>query len=336
MDVNTSHWVLPNGSTVHFHAQAPHDGREWFAVDAASRAAVGSATYDPTRATPVEHTNARTWDDVGLGWAFAADLARRASACPEPEELDIDGVRTACRHYPAGRGSVLILPGFGQGGRAMHPLAGTLQAAGIASTVVDLPGAGEAARLPAGGKLLPRLARFVAAATDRFDPDLVLGHSLGGRAAIEAPGGREVVAISAALEAGPWLRLLLMPVVSKSLDGVLRHAPSRVRGAVAGASFWLATGRPARHQVREFLRQVRTRDDARDLLRVGRAIAQELGQPRPRMDGNRVTLLYGTRDRFTPPPAGLPPVWIPRRGHFPHDDVVGVLLRLEQLGRLPT
>jgi pimeloyl-ACP methyl ester carboxylesterase len=182
----------------------------------------------------------------------------------DPSRLRIRRLETRAGEmsiFEAGSGEPLVLlHGLGASKASFLPTVAAL--AGRHHVVaVDLPGFGDSVKPIAAGYDAPYFARSIVAVAEalRFDRMHVLGHSLGGRVALEVGlrNPERVASLSLLMPSLPWLRerswAPLLRLVRPEL-GLLQVAPrpvveTIVRRMVPGASRgWMAAG------VDEFLR----------------------------------------------------------------------------------
>lgn len=113
------------------------------------------------------------------------------------EYVDVDGARLGVQVYPEPDGApgapvVVIWPAMGVRARYYRPFAAHLRAAGLAVVVADLRGTGESTPAPSRAcrygyaELAADVGAVLAALKPRLDgrPTILLGHSLGGQAAL--------------------------------------------------------------------------------------------------------------------------------------------------------
>lgn len=213
--------------------------------------------------------------------------------------------------------TLLMLHGFSDNADGWRPLFNALAPTPFQFIALDMPGFGEGPALrPKPMALLPQVCDFATAALAHYSrrgPVIVLGHSLGGRAALTAAARRPgdaaaVVALAPApLRLRPWLRLVaaerrLLPVAAR----LVRHLPE---GAVV--SQFLASYRRTFFDPRAVDPGVLARYAIYcDGPRVARyledlhRISGELGEPLD-LSGlsMRVDLVWGREDPLVPPQA---------------------------------
>ncbi|MFF3855026.1 alpha/beta fold hydrolase [Micromonospora sp. NPDC002575] len=113
------------------------------------------------------------------------------------EYVDVDGARLGIQIYPEPDGApnapvVVVWPAMGVRARYYRPFAARLRAAGLAVVVADLRGTGESTPAPSRAcrygyaELAADVGAVLAALKPRLDgrPTILLGHSLGGQAAL--------------------------------------------------------------------------------------------------------------------------------------------------------
>ncbi|MFC5945166.1 alpha/beta fold hydrolase [Micromonospora harpali] len=113
------------------------------------------------------------------------------------EYVDVDGARLGIQVHPEPDGApgapvVVIWPAMGVRARYYRPFAAHLRAAGLAVVVADLRGTGESTPAPSRAcrygyaELASDVGAVLAALKPRLDgrPTILLGHSLGGQAAL--------------------------------------------------------------------------------------------------------------------------------------------------------
>ncbi|MGC4807543.1 alpha/beta fold hydrolase [Micromonospora sp. DT233] len=188
------------------------------------------------------------------------------------EFVDVDGARLGVQVYPEPAGPadapvVVIWPAMGVRARYYRPFAAALRAAGLAVIVADLRGTGASTPAPSRASRYgyPELAGDVgavlAALKPRLDgrPTILLGHSLGGQAALlhlalhgtDAVDGLALVAVGV-----PYWRDFAAP----RRYGVLPYtqgiaATARLLGVWPG---WGFGGRQARGVIRDWAHTART------------------------------------------------------------------------------
>ncbi|MEU8050282.1 alpha/beta hydrolase family protein [Micromonospora haikouensis] len=188
------------------------------------------------------------------------------------EYVDVDRARLGVQVYPEPDGApgapvVVIWPAMGVRARYYRPFAAHLRAAGLAVVVADLRGSGESTPAPSRAcrygyaELAADVGAVLAALKPRLDgrPTILLGHSLGGQAALlhlalhgtGAVDGLALVAVGV-----PYWRTYPGP----RRFGVLPYtqgiaATARLLGVWPG---WGFGGRQARGVIRDWAHTART------------------------------------------------------------------------------
>ncbi|TCB93456.1 alpha/beta fold hydrolase [Micromonospora zingiberis] len=186
--------------------------------------------------------------------------------------VQVDGARLGIQVYPepagpAGAPVVLITPAMGVRARYYRPFAAALHAAGLAVVVADLRGTGESTPRPSRtcrygyAELAADVGAVRAALKSRLDgrPTLLLGHSLGGQAAVlhlALHGEQEIDGLALVAVGIPYWRDFAGP----RRYGVLPYtqgiaATSRLLGVWPG---WGFGGRQARGVIRDWAHTART------------------------------------------------------------------------------
>ncbi|MEV6692307.1 alpha/beta fold hydrolase [Micromonospora sp. NPDC051196] len=185
--------------------------------------------------------------------------------------VQVDGARLGIQVYPepagpAGAPVVLIAPAMGVRARYYRPFATALHAAGLAVVVADLRGTGESTPRPSRAcrygyaELAADIGAVRTALKARFDGrrTLLLGHSLGGQAAVlhlALHGGQEVDGLALMAVGIPYWRDFTGP----RRYGVLPYtqgiaATARLLGIWPG---WGFGGRQARGVIRDWAHTAR-------------------------------------------------------------------------------
>ncbi|PZG23410.1 alpha/beta hydrolase [Micromonospora craterilacus] len=188
------------------------------------------------------------------------------------EFVQVDGARLGIQVYPepaglTGAPVVLVVPAMGVRARYYRPFAAALRAAGLAVVVADLRGTGESTPRPSRvcrygyAELAADIGAVRAAVKDRLDGRrmLLLGHSLGGQAAVlhlALHGEQEVDGLALVAVGIPYWRDFAGP----RRYGVLPYtqgiaATTRLLGVWPG---WGFGGRQARGVIRDWARTART------------------------------------------------------------------------------
>jgi len=151
--------------------------RLWFAVE--SRVSPRTAEDRAARifATPPRHTKGSRTKIKTQALPSSADSTRTEIAVRDTAG---EVVATAIGHGP----TVMFLHGWGGSAMDMSPLANAFATAGYRSILFDMPGHGRAARRESSLVEFLKTIRSVAGALG--PPDLIIGHSLGGAAAVFA------------------------------------------------------------------------------------------------------------------------------------------------------
>ncbi|WP_199714468.1 alpha/beta hydrolase family protein [Micromonospora radicis] len=186
--------------------------------------------------------------------------------------VQVDDARLGIQVYPEPEGSVrapvvLVVPAMGVRARYYRPLAAALRAAGLAVVVADLRGTGESTPRPSRAcrygyaELAADIGAVRAALKDRLDGrrTLLLGHSLGGQAAVlhlALHGGHEVDGLALVAVGIPHWRDFAAP----RRYGVLPYtqgiaATARLLGVWPG---WGFGGRQAHGVIRDWAYTART------------------------------------------------------------------------------
>ncbi|KUJ49105.1 MULTISPECIES: alpha/beta fold hydrolase [Micromonospora] len=186
--------------------------------------------------------------------------------------VQVDGARLGIQVYPepvgpAGAPVVLVAPAMGVRARYYRPFATALRAAGLAVVVADLRGTGESTPRPSRAcrygytELAADIGAVRTALKARFDgrPTLLLGHSLGGQAAVlhlALHGEQEVDGLVLVAVGIPYWRDFTGP----RRYGVLPYtqgiaATTRLLGVWPG---WGFGGRQARGVIRDWAHTART------------------------------------------------------------------------------
>lgn len=218
----------------------------------------------------------------------------------------------------AGAGpTVLCLHGFSDNADGWQPLFAALAAFDVHLVALDLPGFGDGpplVRHPA--PLLPQICDFATAALGHYarrGPVILIGHSMGGRAALTAATRRPqdaaaVIALAPApLRLRPWLRLVaaerrVLPVAAR----LVRHLPEQAVVARFVASYRQTFFDPQAVDPGVFERYAAYCDADRvaryleDLHRISRELGEPLDLSALSMP---VDLLWGRDDRLVPPQA---------------------------------
>ncbi|MGC5662379.1 alpha/beta fold hydrolase [Micromonospora sp. WMMD723] len=188
------------------------------------------------------------------------------------EFVDVDGARIGIQVYPEPAGTsaapvVLICPAMGVRARYYRPFAAALRAAGLAVVVADLRGTGASTPPPSRAcrygyrELAADVGAVLDALKSRRDgrPTLLLGHSLGGQAAllhlalhgVDQVDGLALLAVGMPYWRGyPGLRRY----------GVLPYSQgiAAVAGTLGVWPGWGFGGRQARGVIRDWARTART------------------------------------------------------------------------------
>ncbi|MFG1888001.1 alpha/beta fold hydrolase [Micromonospora sp. NPDC049051] len=188
------------------------------------------------------------------------------------EFVEVDGARLGLQVYPEPDGVtdaplVLIMPAMGVRARYYRPFAAALRAAGLAVAVADLRGTGESTPAPSRAcrygypELAADVGAALAALKTRRDGrrTLLLGHSLGGQAALlrlAVHGEPDVDGLALVAVGVPWWRSF--PGLRGY--GVLPYtqtiaATARLLGVWPG---WGFGGRQARGVIRDWAYTART------------------------------------------------------------------------------
>jgi pimeloyl-ACP methyl ester carboxylesterase len=213
--------------------------------------------------------------------------------------------------------TVLCLHGFSDNADGWRPLFGALESTDLNLVALDLPGFGDGPAVmarPAG--LLPQICDFATAALAHYarrGPVILMGHSLGGRAALAAAARRPqdsaaVIALAPApLRLRSWLRLVaaerrLLPVAAR----LVRHLPEQAVVARFIASYRSTFFDPAAVDPAVFEAYAAYCDGPRvaryleDLHRISGELSAPLDLQSLTMP---VDLLWGRDDRLVPPAA---------------------------------
>ena len=212
---------------------------------------------------------------------------------------------------------VVLLHGFSDSADTWRPLAGRLAERGLSSVALDLPGFGEADRLPRDRPILPQLDRFAAAATRHVSgaterPVILAGNSLGGCVALRAaqredPRLAGIVPIApAGLDLARWISIIEGAwAVQAIMRSPLPLPELAVRDLVGRAYRQLASSRPSALDaavVSSFTRHVRSKRDVVRILGTGRRLKPELAEPfHLHWIRCPVLVLWGDRDRMVSP-----------------------------------
>ncbi|MEW2375022.1 alpha/beta fold hydrolase [Micromonospora sp. NPDC047812] len=188
------------------------------------------------------------------------------------EFVEVDGARLGLQVYPDPDGVadaplVLITPAMGVRARYYRPFAAALRAAGLAVAVADLRGTGESTPKPSRAcrygysELAADVGAALAALKTRRDGrrTLLLGHSLGGQAALlhlAVHGDHDVDGLALVAVGVPWWRSypgLRGYGVLPYTQGIA--ATARLLGVWPG---WGFGGRQARGVIRDWAHTART------------------------------------------------------------------------------
>ncbi|MGC5329133.1 alpha/beta fold hydrolase [Micromonospora sp. DT62] len=188
------------------------------------------------------------------------------------EFVEVDGARIGLQVYPDPEGVadaplVLITPAMGVRARYYRPFAAALRAAGLAVAVADLRGTGESTPKPSRAcrygypELAADVGAALAALKTRRDGrrTLLLGHSLGGQAALlhlAVHGDHDVDGLALVAVGVPWWRSypgLRGYGVLPYTQGIA--ATARLLGVWPG---WGFGGRQARGVIRDWAYTART------------------------------------------------------------------------------
>ncbi|WP_433392341.1 alpha/beta hydrolase family protein [Micromonospora sp. KLBMP9576] len=255
------------------------------------------------------------------------------------EYVEVDGARLGLQVYPEPDGVadapvVLIVPAMGVRARYYRPFAGALRAAGLAVAVADLRGTGESTPRPSRScrygypELAADVGATLAALKARRDGrrTLLLGHSLGGQAALlhlALHDGHDVDGLALVAVGVPWWRVFPGPrgygvlPYSQAIAGM-----TRLLGVWPG---WGFGGRQARGVIRDWAYTARTGRfphlhtvDAEAAVRTLRtpvlAVSVDDDQYTPHETVDHLCAKLGVapveRERYTPAQAGA------RMDHF--------------------
>lgn len=233
---------------------------------------------------------------------------------PSAAPAQIDGVHTRVLKVAGDGPTVVLLHGFGDSADTWRPLLAALAQLGRRAVAVDMPGFGNAERLPRGGGVLEPLDRFVVEVIrtyDRGDGVVLAGNSLGAVLALRAAERDDIPLLAAAaispaglvMSASTW-RIdaalgALLPMLRLGQRAPVPH--QLVQRAAA-----LAYGRYAGRGVDPLVAQMfggHLRGGMRDVRRLtamARVLAAELRADCYRLELVRVPLLllWGARDPF--------------------------------------
>jgi pimeloyl-ACP methyl ester carboxylesterase len=219
------------------------------------------------------------------------------------------------------RADVLLLHGIPFDGEAMRPLSALLEAQGVATARVDLPGLGRSGDRPSTGLDIAWLARLL---EGRTKPIVLLGHSLGATLAVRFAAAfpdavRALVLVAPTfLNAPPSAALQVRPAVAHVLCGLdavrfqerfLADANSEaVRPAIESALLSLKRkGGASRYAAS--LAEVSTQNARKDTLLAYRAL---------RTRGMPITIVHADREPLIEDAMGAMVSSIEGAGHNPH------------------
>ena len=219
------------------------------------------------------------------------------------------------------RADVLLLHGIPFDGEAMRPLSALLEAQGVSTARVDLPGLGRSGSRPSTGLDIAWLARLL---EGRTKPIVLLGHSLGATLAVRFaatfPDAVQALVLVAPtfLNAPPSMALQLRPAVAHVLCGLdavrfqerfLAGANDEaVRPAIESALLSLKRqGGASRYAA--LLAEVSTHATRRDTLHAYRAL---------RARGMPITIVHADREPLVEDARGAIVSMIEGAGHNPH------------------